>query len=148
MLVAALAGCSGSSDAASDGKGSGSGGGSDALTITEPSDGANVQVPFTVKYTSNVEIGPTDSGKDHVHFIVDGKTNEYVVVTSTTYQIKDLTPGKHTVAVTLQHADHSPVGPSKQITVNVTGAGGSGGSGGSGDSGGGGYDYGSGGNGY
>jgi hypothetical protein len=147
FLAAALAGCGGSSNASSGGKGS-SGQGSSGqqsgagVTITEPKNGATVTLPFTVKYTTSQQLGPTDSGKDHVHVFLDGKSNEYTVVTTNSYQIKNATPGKHVVDVTLQHADHSPVGPKAQVTVNVTGSG----SGGSGGGTGGGY--GSGGNGY
>ena len=147
FLAAALAGCGGSSDASSDGQGS-SGQGSGAqqgkapLTITEPKNGATVTLPFTVKYTTSQALGPTDSGKDHVHVFLDGKSNEYTVVTANTYEIKNAPAGKHTVDVTLQHADHSPVGPKAQVSVNVSG----GGTGG--DTGGGGGGYGTGGDGY
>jgi hypothetical protein len=146
-LALALAGCGGSSDASSDGQGGGGAPqGGAPLTVTEPKDGASVQVPFTLKFTSNTEIGPEESGKNHVHVFLDGKENDYEVVTATEYQIENLTPGKHTIGVALQHADHSPVGPTTQLTVNVTGGGGGGGDTGGGG-GGGGYDYGGGGGG-
>lgn len=150
VLAAALAGCGGSSDAVSSGgEGQGAGGqaGSAALTITEPADGASVQVPFTIKVQTSEEIGPEDSGKNHLHISMDGKSDEYEVVTTTEYQVKDLTPGEHTVSVAMQHADHSPTGQTAQVKVNVTGSGGSGDTGG-GSGGGGGYDYGNGGGGY
>lgn len=153
FLAAALAGCGGNSDAASDGQGSGGGQaaggqqGSSALTITEPKNGATVTLPFTVKFTTSEQLGPTDSGKDHVHVFLDGKKNEYTVVPTNSYEIKNAPSGQHEVDVTLQHADHSPVGPTAKIMVNVQG-GSSGGSGGSTGGGGGGYDYGSGGGGY
>jgi hypothetical protein len=106
-------------------------------------------LPFTVKYTSSQPLGPLSSGKDHVHVYLDGQKNEYTVVPATSYVIKNAPTGMHEVDVSLQHADHSPVGPTAHISVNITGAG----SGGStsaptGGSGGGGYDYGNGGNGY
>jgi hypothetical protein len=64
-------------------------------------------------------------------------------MTSDQMKIKGLSPGKHTIMVTLQHADHSPVGPKAKVTVTVTGGSGSSsntgtGSGGSGS---GGYGY-------
>lgn len=145
--AAALAGCGGNSDASSGTSGSGGGaqGGSGSkITITEPKNGASVQEPFMLKFDPGVPIGPTDSGKDHVHVILDGKTDQYTVVTTTSYQIKNLPAGQHTVAVTLQHADHSPIGPSATITVNVTGGGSGGNTGGGntgGGGGGGGYNY-------
>lgn len=113
--VLGLSGCGSDSQAAS------GNGGRPTLSIQAPSDGANVKLPITLKFTTSEDIGPTDSGKDHVHVFVDGKTNEYTVVTSTTYQIKSLPMGRHVIGVTLQHADHSPAGASAQVNVNVTG---------------------------
>jgi hypothetical protein len=148
FLTAALAGCGGSSDAASDDQGSGgqAGGaqqGSGPLTITEPKNGATVTLPFTVKYTTSVELGPTDSGKDHVHVFLDGQSNEYTVVPTNSHEIKNAPAGQHEIDVALQHADHSPAGPSAKIMVNITGAGTGGDD--TGGGGGGGYDYGGGG---
>lgn len=112
-----LSACSGAGASSADG-------GGPTLTITEPAEGANVQSPVTLKFTSSEDIGPEESGKHHVHVVIDGKTNDYTVVTSTTHQIKDLQPGRHLIGVTLQHADHSPAGASAQVNVNVTGSGG------------------------
>jgi hypothetical protein len=101
----------------------GAAGGEPKLTITSPAPGATVQTPFMLTYESSVALGPPESGRDHVHIFADGKTDQYTVVPTTSFQIKDLTPGRHTIGVTLQHADHSPAGASAQITVNVTGGG-------------------------
>jgi hypothetical protein len=112
--------------------GSGAGGGSVAkptLSITTPMSGATVQLPLTVTYSSSVPLGPPESGRDHVHMFTDGKTDQYTVVPTTSFVIKTLTPGRHTIGVTLQHADHSPAGASAEVTVVVTGPG-PGGSGG------------------
>jgi hypothetical protein len=145
VLAIALAGCGGSSDAASEGQGAGGGqAGGAPITITEPQNGANVQVPFTVRYETAEELGPEESGRNHVHFLFDG-SDEYQVVTANEYEITNLSPGRHTIKVTLQRADHSPVGPETEFTVNVTGGGGSGGQPGGG---GGGSDYDYGGGGY
>jgi hypothetical protein len=94
------------------------------VTITSPADGATVGMPFTLKFSTSVPIGPTDTGRGHVHVIIDRHTDDYTVVTTPTYTITDLPPGKHVVDVTLQHADHSPDGASAEITVNVGGSGG------------------------
>jgi hypothetical protein len=147
ILAAALAGCGGSSDASSGDQGSGgqpAGGqqGGAPLTITEPKNGATVTLPFTVKYSTSEQLGPTDSGKDHVHVFLDGKKNEYTVVPTNSYEIKNAPAGQHEIDVTLQRADHSPVGPTAKVMVNIQGGGTGGGGGGGG---GGGYDYGGGG---
>jgi hypothetical protein len=128
----AVAACGSGSDGTA-----GASAGGEKVTITSPSDGATVDIPFKLKWNSTVPLGPTDSGKDHVHVYVDGQTNDYTVVGGTEFQVKGLSPGKHTVEISLQHADHSPVGPKSQISVMVGGSGGSqspseGGSGGNG----------------
>ena len=101
--------------------GSSSGGSTPTLKITLPAAGASVTMPFTLTFTSSEPIGPTGSGKDHVHLVVDGHTGNYQVVTSTRTQVKSLSPGKHSIRLTLQHADHSSAGAKAQITVIVTG---------------------------
>ncbi len=80
-LLATACGSNGS------GSGSSSGGSSKpTLTITSPTGGATVTTPFTLTFTTSVPIGPTDSGKDHVHLFIDGKTQNYKVVTSTRHR--------------------------------------------------------------
>src|SRR5256885_2060219 len=91
------------------------------IAIVSPANGANVTTPLTIKIKTKDPIGPLDSGQNHVHYIIDGKEDQYEVVTSDTHVIKSLPKGMHTIKVTLQHADHSPVGPLVSISVNVTG---------------------------
>jgi hypothetical protein len=98
-------------------------GGEPKVTITSPADGASVQMPFLLKWDSTVPLGPPDTGKDHVHVFVDGNSNDYTVVGGTQFQIKDLGPGKHKIEISLQRADHSPVGPKSATTVTVGGSG-------------------------
>ncbi|MFC5835846.1 hypothetical protein [Nonomuraea insulae] len=102
----------------------GSPAGSPTLSIEAPADGANVGSSFALEFSSNEEIGATDSGKNHVHVSTDGQADDYTVVTASPFQVTGLPPGKHTVSVALQHADHSSAGASDEITVNVTGSGG------------------------
>jgi hypothetical protein len=37
---------------------------------------------------------------EHVHVFTDGHTGDYTVVPTTAFQIKDLSPGRHTIGVT------------------------------------------------
>ncbi|WP_395103680.1 Ig-like domain-containing protein [Actinomadura sp. SCN-SB] len=139
----ALGGCSGAGDS---GDGDAAGGGGPTLTITSPAEGATVTAPVTLTFTSSEDIGPEESGKHHVHVTIDGKTDDYEVVTSTTHRIDGLTPGRHRIGVTLQHADHSDAGASAQVNVNVAGGGQTTAPSGGGETtapsgGGGGYDY-------
>jgi hypothetical protein len=119
-IAFALAACGSGSDETS-----GASSGGEKVTITSPSDGDMVDVPFMLKWDSTVPLGPPDSGKDHVHVYVDGQSNDYTVVGGTEFQVKGLSPGEHTVEISLQHADHSPVGPKSEISVTVGAGGGS-----------------------
>lgn len=103
--------------------GTGTGGGSPELTITSPSNGASVGSAFDVKWKSNVSLGKPSTGRDHIHLFVDGHSNDYTVVGGNDFTVKDLSPGKHVVDVTLQHADHSSAGAKDQVQVTVTGSG-------------------------
>jgi hypothetical protein len=116
-LVLAAAACGGSS-------GAGTSGGSPDLTITSPADGDTVRTPFALTWDSSEPLGPPDSGKDHVHVYVDGKSNDYTVVGGTRFQVKGLAPGKHQVQISLQHADHSSAGAEDSVEVTVSGGGG------------------------
>ena len=89
------------------------------FSIASPSNGAKVQVPFTVTVSSSEPLGPTNSGKDHWHLYFDGKETQYKVITSTSTRVTSLARGKHKIEASLQHADHSPVGPEDEISVTV-----------------------------
>lgn len=111
-----LAGCgTGETDQAPTGIGS--------LTIEEPSDGAEVTVPFTLQVSTDAELGATESGLNHLHVFFDGNESDYDVVTEDTYEISGLSSGEHTITVSLRNADHSAAGVEAEITVTVTGGG-------------------------
>jgi hypothetical protein len=57
------------------------------------------------------------------------------------FEVKGLSPGEHTVDVTLQNADHSPTGAEDQVDVKVSGSGGGSSPSGGNSSGGGGLNY-------
>jgi hypothetical protein len=119
----ASSGSSGSGgSSASSGSGAGSSG--STLSIVSPAAGASVTAPFMLKVSSDETLGAPSTGDDHLHLFIDGSTS-YKVVTSDQTKITGLSKGKHTILVTLQHADHSPVGPKATVTVDVTGSSGS-----------------------
>ena len=107
LIVAGCGAASGSSDKQT------------TFSIASPSNGAKVKVPFTVTVSSSAPLGPTNSGKDHWHLYFDGKETQYKVITSTSTRVTSLSPGKHKMEASLQHADHSPVGPEDEISVTV-----------------------------
>jgi hypothetical protein len=98
---------------------SASGGGSPTLTITSPTAGAKVSSSVNVTWTTNVKLGTPDTGLDHVHVFVDGNSGDYTVVGADHFTVTGLTPGQHTIDVTLQHADHSSAGASDEVAVTV-----------------------------
>lgn len=123
-MLLALSACSSGGSGGYGGSGGGGGGGSGAtISITAPKDHATVSEPFTLTVRSSEAMGPTDSGKDHFHLTFDGNAQDYTVETKPSVMINNLKPGQHRIKVTLQHADHSPVGPAAQVTVTVTSGG-------------------------
>lgn len=110
---------------------SNSGGGSSstqAIEITSPADGADVEDGFEVDFASSEDLGATDTGKHHVHLFFDG-SDDYEVVETPSYAVDEpLDPGEHTIKAALANADHSLTGDETEITVNVTGDGSGGGS--------------------
>ncbi|MFC8799834.1 hypothetical protein ACFT2C_19030 [Promicromonospora sp. NPDC057138] len=126
VLLAAGCGGGGTGGGYGGGGGSGDGGAGDmTLEITSPADGDEVDVPFTVELKSSEELGPTDSGKDHVHVFFDGDDQEYMVVEGNSVEVTDLTEGEHEIDASLRNADHSAAGVETSITVTV-GSGGTG----------------------
>lgn len=124
--VLLLAACGGGDAESGAPPAGGGGGGGMTVSIVEPASGATVNTPLNVKVDSSVELGTTDSGKHHVHVFLDGDDSNYLLVESTSGQITNkpqLTPGSHTLHVSLRNADHSPAGAETQIPITV-GAGG------------------------
>lgn len=116
VVALVLAGCgNGEADQALTGTGS--------LTIEEPSDGAEVTVPFTLQVSTDIELGAPESGLNHYHVYFDGNESDYDVVSEKTYEVRGLSSGEHTITVSLRNADHSAAGAETEITVTVTGGG-------------------------
>jgi hypothetical protein len=124
----ALAACGTSTPSASSGSGSGgssassgssAGSNGPTLSIVSPATGASVTAPFMLKVSSDETLGPPSTGDDHLHVFIDGSSS-YKVMTSDQMKITGLSKGQHTILVTLQHADHSPIGKKATVTVDVT----------------------------
>ncbi len=87
------------------------------LRIQEPEDGAQVTVPFRVRVSSSVPIG-----EDHsIQVFIDGV--EGPRVSDETFEITNLEPGDHAIAVSLINEQGEPVGGEDQVAVTVTGGG-------------------------
>jgi hypothetical protein len=109
----------------------GSGGGSSSLSITEPAKQATVSLPFTVKVDAGVDLGPTESGKHHVHLWFDKDAENYLVVESDAATITSgmtatltgkalgLAPGEHVIHVSLRNANHSAAGVETELPVQI-----------------------------
>lgn len=94
-----------------------------SLSISAPSDGAEVSVPFEVKLHSSVPLGDPETGRHHVHLYYDTTTPQgsYDLVYGDSFNVTNLSPGQHTILASLRNADHSDAGPAKLITVTVQG---------------------------
>lgn len=140
LLLAGATACGTESSGSTD-SGSGGGGGSGTgtgngmtVSVSEPADGASVQLPFTLRVKSSVPLGTTKSGNHHIHVFFDGNSKQYEVVESDNVEISSssksaagLSPGKHELDVSLRNADHSAAGVETKIMVDVGGSGGGGG---------------------
>jgi hypothetical protein len=126
-----LVGATGCGSDTADAGSTDSGGDAKTVTIKEPADGASIDIPFTLRLESGVELGTLESGKNHVHLYFDGDDSKYEVVESDTMEITDtspavegLKPGEHEMNISLRNADHSAAGFDTSIKVNVNGGGG------------------------
>jgi hypothetical protein len=123
VALVSAAGCAGGASQGSSGGSaqdqSASSSNAASVTITSPKNAAKVGTSFPVMFKTSVPIGALDTGEDHVHVVVDGNTNDFTVVTAHKTMVTNLSPGKHTVGITLQHADHSAAGAQDQVTVMV-----------------------------
>ncbi len=88
------------------------------LRIEEPEDGAQVTVPFRVRVSSSVAIGENHS----VQVFVDGV--EGPRVSDESFELSNLEPGDHAIAVSLIDEQGNPVGGEDEVDVTVTGGGG------------------------
>jgi hypothetical protein len=116
------------------------GGGSSEFRISAPSDGDAVTVPFKMEFSTDAQLGPPESGENHVHVFYDGNEDAYEVVNGDSFVVSELDAGKHTLSASLRNADHSPAGAEDTITVTIRGDGGAGDEG-NGSQGDGGYGY-------
>ena len=123
-LALAVSGCGGNDDTAdvaapeSDGEFN--------LEILEPSDGAEIGLPFTIELDVDTELGPPESGLHHAHVFVDGDMANFEIVDSDTWEIAADSPimagveaGERVLTVTLHTANHEPVGAMDEITVQL-----------------------------
>ena len=108
-----------------------SGAGDAKLSILSPAKDATVTLPFTVKVKSAESLGPTDSGKHHVHVWLDNDSENYLVVESDTATVSagmkatlsgkplGLAPGKHVLHVSLRNANHSAAGAEAEVPIDL-----------------------------
>jgi hypothetical protein len=125
LLLVGATGCG------SDAAGAGSDGSGQKVTINEPADGSSISIPFTLSLDSSVELGSTESGKNHVHLYFDGDDSKYEVIESENVKVTDsspavagLKPGEHELNISLRNADHSAAGFDTSIKVRTGGGGG------------------------
>jgi hypothetical protein len=130
MLLVGITGC-GEDSAGADGGSDAGSGGEQTVTITEPADGASIEAPFMLSVDSSVELGPTESGNNHVHLYFDGNDSQYEVIETDSMEITDaspalagLEPGEHEMNISLRNADHSPAGFETSVMVQFGGEGG------------------------
>ncbi|MDQ3002253.1 MAG: DUF6130 family protein [Fibrobacterota bacterium] len=92
-----------------------------SFKITSPAEGDTVTAPLTVKIgTKNFAIvapGGNKAGEGHLHWFLD--KGAYNALADSTFSIPTLSPGAHTIRVTMQNSDHSDGGLEQWINVIV-----------------------------
>lgn len=83
-----------------------------SVTITSPKNGSTTSSTVTVSW-----ILKKGSHADHVHLYLDGTLQGPKYGDS--YDLKGLTPGKHTVELKTATKDHVLLGPSDSVTFTV-----------------------------
>ncbi len=84
------------------------------LRIEEPDDGAQVSLPVQVRLSASVPFG--DSYLVQVY--IDGL--EGPKVSDETFELTDLQPGDHAIAVSLMNRDGTPAGGDDSVQITVT----------------------------
>ena len=107
-----------------------------AVSFTEPTDGAEVVSPFTVKMdATGVKVEPASSGVNdgagHHHIVVDADlppagspipsdAQHVHFGKAQTEAVLDLPPGEHTLQLSFADGSHSPYDPAVTDTIKVT----------------------------
>lgn len=72
-------------------------------------------------------VNPSDNGvlenverEGHFHVYLDGSETTYEQFAPTNYVLRNLSPGKHEIRVSLRDNDHTPFGIDSNTTVTVT----------------------------
>lgn len=122
-LVAAMAAaCADSEEGAGPPAGQGPGGATATIEIVEPADGDTVTVPFDVVVDAGVELGPISEGLHHFHlWFGDSPQGQPMIVESDSVRVENAPGGEQTMWVSLQEADHTPVGDPISISLTIEG---------------------------
>jgi len=97
--------------------------GDDTLSILEPSSGATVSTPFTVRVKTSDALGTTETGNHHIYIWFDGNEAKHQISYSDTARVTDLPDGAHKMTVSLRNADHTDAGARVEIPITVGAAG-------------------------
>ena len=101
--------------------GQGDGDAAPTIEIVAPADGDTVTVPFEVTVDASVELGPIDEGLNHFHVWFGDTQDQPMVVESDSVRIEDAPSGEQTMWVSLQEADHTPIGDPVSISITIQG---------------------------
>lgn len=95
------------------------------LTITSPSEGETVSLPFEVTADADVELGSMADRLHHMHVWFDD--GEFLVFESDTAQIQQAPEGATTLWVQVHTYDHRPASEPMSVPLTVEGGNGAGG---------------------
>ena len=117
----ALASCRSNDNTQNPGGGTGAEG-QPQVVITSPVQGQEITSPLKlVAVVNGAEIGPTDTGRMHLH-VYFGGSSEYEVVESLSTDM-EVPPGTKEIRVVLADANHNETNVADTVRVSTTGSG-------------------------
>lgn len=89
------------------------------MEVLAPAAGETVQVPFPVRVDTDVELGPIDSERHHLHVWFDDDQEAFELHESEDMQIETAPEGETTLWVQVHTFDHQPASEPVGVTLTV-----------------------------
>jgi hypothetical protein len=93
----------------------------DSVTITAPSEGDVVSLPFEITLEASVTLGTSDAGLHHVHVWFGDDLDSYFVVEGNTGQVTSAPDGAQVMHASLRNPDHTDTGAETAVQIVISG---------------------------
>jgi hypothetical protein len=93
----------------------------ETVTITSPSEGDVVSLPFEITVEASVPLGTADTGLHHVHVWFGDDIDSYFVVEGNSAEVTGAPAGQQVMHASLRHADHTEAGAETAVSIVIGG---------------------------